>query len=305
MEIRKLEAFCRVVEMKSFTRAAKAMLLSQPTVSEHVRSLETELDQKLVDRLGREVEPTPAGRILYRYAAKLLKTEAEARQAIARYSGTLAGRIDIGCSTIPGTYILPRLIGRFRRSHPSIRLTLRITSSRIIADKVLDGELELGVIGARWNENGLDWSSIFADRLVLAVHPDHPWTRRQTISLAEMSREPFIFREADSGTRKVFAEILERSGLREKDLQEVAEIGSTAAVKEAVKEGIGVSIISQRAVSDDVDCGRLAVVTVEDHALERPFYLIRRKNRELSPVASEFRNYLKTSSIDRKNHPTP
>jgi DNA-binding transcriptional LysR family regulator len=207
------------------------MLLSQPTVSEHIRSLETELEQKLVDRLGKEVEPTPAGRLLYRYASKILKIRSEAIQALASYGGTMTGRITMGCSTIPGTYILPELIGRFRRDHPSIRITLRITSSRIIADKVLAGEHELGVIGARWNEPGLDWHRVFADELVLAVHPDHPWTRQKVVPLAHVSREPFILREADSGTRRVFAGILEQNGLREANLQEVAEIGSTAAVR--------------------------------------------------------------------------
>jgi len=292
MEIRKLDAFCKVVELKSFTRAAEAILLSQPTVSEHIRSLEHELDQKLVDRLGREVEPTPVGRLLYKYARKILKTQSEAVQAIEHYSGKLAGRIKIGCGTIPGTYILPGLIGRFRLTHPSIKATLRITGSRIIAGKVLAGEHELGVVGAKWNENGLTWTEMFSDELTLTVHPDHPWALRKSVSLNDVAGEPFIMREADSGTRKVFAQILEKNGLKEKSLQEVAEIGSTAAVKEAVKEGIGISILSRRAIRDDVDCGRLVAVAVKNHTLKRPFYLIQRKNRELSPVASVFLNYL-------------
>jgi len=297
MEIRKLDAFCKVVELKSFTRAAQAMLLSQPTISEHIRSLENELDQKLVDRLGREVEPTPAGRLLYRYARKILRTQDEAVQAIEQYSGTLVGRIKIGCGTIPGTYILPGLIGRFRLEHPSIKATLRITSSRIIADKVLSDEHELGVIGAKWNESGLSWTAIFSDELILAVPPDHPWALKKTVSLQDVIQEPFIMREADSGTRKVFAQILEKNGLREKNLQEVAEIGSTAAVKEAVKEGMGIAILSRRAIRDDVNCGRLVAVAVENHLLTRPFYLIQRKNRELSPVASVFKNYLRANAV--------
>jgi DNA-binding transcriptional LysR family regulator len=292
MELRKLDAFCKVVELKSFTRAAKAMLLSQPTVSEHIRSLENELDQKLVDRLGRKVEPTPAGRLLYQYADKILKTRAEALQAIARFGGIVTGRIRMGCSTIPGTYILPGLIGRFRDLHPEIKMTLHITSSRIIADKVLAGDIELGIVGAKWNEGGLEWNPMFADELTLAVPPDHAWAREKSIVLEQLGREPFIFRERDSGTRRVFAAILERHGLREKDLQEVAEIGSTAAVKEAVKAGIGVAVVSACAVRDEVACGRLAAVSVRGLELQRPFYLITRKNRALSPVTSVFTAFL-------------
>lgn len=296
MEIRKLDAFCKVVELKSFTRAAEAMLLSQPTVSEHIRSLEQELDQKLLDRLGREVEPTPVGRLLYKYARKILQTQNDAVQAIEQYGGKLIGRLIIGCSTIPGTYILPGLIGRFRLEHPSIKATLRITSSRIIAEKVVAGEYELGVVGVRWNESRLNWTAIFSDELTLTVHPDHSWALRKAILLKDIGKEPFIMREPDSGTRKVFARILEKNGLKESSLQEVAEIGSTAAIKEAVKAGIGISILSRRAVIDDVKCGRLVAVSVIDHKLQRPFYLIQRKNRALSPVASVFLDYLRDNA---------
>jgi DNA-binding transcriptional LysR family regulator len=292
MEIRKLDAFCRVVELKSFTRAGEAMLLSQPTISEHIRSLEEELGQKLVDRLGREVEVTPAGRVLYGYARKIMQTRHEAVQAMEQYSGKLVGRILLGCGTIPGTYILPELIGRFRAQYPSIKATLSISSSRIISRKVLEGELEFGVVGARWNNSGLSWREIFSDELTLAVHPVHPWALKETVSIQDVIHEPFIMREPESGTRKVFSRILEENGLKESSLKEVAEIGSTAAIKEAVKAGIGVSILSRYAVKDDVDCGRLVAVAIDENRMHRPFYLIQRKNRALSPVASVFLEYL-------------
>ena len=292
MEIRKLEVFCKVVELKSFTRAAEAVYLSQPTVSEHIRSLEQELDQKLLDRMGQQVAPTPAGRLLHKYAVKILRIHQEAIQAVEQYGGKLAGRVAVGCGTIPGTYILPGLISTFRRQHPAIKATLNISSSRIIARRVLDGALDLGVVGAKWNEHGLSWTETFSDQLTLVVHPDHPWAAKQSVSLQQLVTQPFIMRESGSGTRKVIAQILGTAGLREADLQEVAEIGSSAAVKEAVKSGIGVSILSRRAVSDDTHCGKLVTIQVKGMQLERPFYLIRRKNRELSPVAAVFYDYL-------------
>ncbi len=297
MEIRKLDAFCKVVDLKSFTRAAEAMLLSQPTISEHIRSLEEELGQKLVDRLSREIEVTPAGLVLYGYARKIMQTQCEAIQAIEQYGGKLTGRILLGCSTIPGTYILPELIGRFRDEYPAIKATLSINSSRIISQKVLEGELEIGVIGAKWNNNGLSWSEIFSDELTLAVHPEHPWALKKSVSLRDVLLEPFVMREQDSGTRKVFSKILEENGLRESGLQEVAEMGSTAAVKEAVKAGIGVSILSRYAMKDEIKCKRLVSVSLYGNILHRPFYLIRRKNRELSPVASVFLEYLTDCEI--------
>lgn len=293
MEIRKLDAFCKVVELKSFTRAAEAMLLSQPTISEHIRSLEEELGQKLVDRLGRDIGVSPAGSILYGYARKILETRREAVQAIEQYSGKLVGRILLGCGTIPGTYILPRLIGDFCNQNPFIKATLTISSSRIVSDKVMAGDIELGVVGAQWNENGLNWTEIFSDELTLVVHPLHPWALKKKVSIEEVLEEPFILREPESGTRKVFSGILKENDLAESSLKEVAEIGSTAAIKEAVKAGMGVSILSRLAVKDEVDCGRLVTVTLSGKSLYRPFYLIQRKNRALSPVASVFLEYLR------------
>ncbi len=302
MEIKKLEAFCKVVELKSFTRAAEAVLLSQPTVSEHIRSLEHELDQKLVDRLGREIEPTPVGRILYGYAIKILQTRQEAVQAVEQYSGKLIGRILIGCGTIPGTYFLPSLIGAFRRQYPDIKATLRINSSKIIAGKVLDGEYELGVVGAKWNETGLNWTKMFSDELTLALHPAHPWVHKESVSLSQVIREPFIMREPESGTRKVFSRILAQNGFKENNLTEVAEIGSTAAVKEAVKAGIGVAILSKSAVTDDVNCKRLVTIAIKGLQMKRPFYLIQRSHRELSPVTTVFANYLHDNSAQQKEY---
>jgi len=292
MEIHKLEVFCRVVELKSFTHAAEAVLLTQPTVSEHIRSLEQELGQKLLDRLGRVVEPTPVGRLFYGYARKILKTRQEAVQAVEQYSGRLVGRIVVGCGTIPGAYILPGLIGRFRLEYPSIKTTLRISSSHIISGKVLEGELDMGVVGAKWSDSGLSWTEMFHDELTLVVHPDHPWAHGEPVSLDAVIREAFILREPESGTRKVFSRILEENGLKESELQEVAEIGSTEAIKEAVKAGIGVSILSRCAIIDDISCGRLVAVAIKGQVLKRPFYLVQRKNRELPPVASVFLEYL-------------
>lgn len=292
MELRKLDAFCKVIELKSFTRAAKAMLLSQPTISEHIRYLESELDQKLLERQGREVEPTPVGAVLYEYARRILQTRREAIQAVEQFSGKISGAIAIGCGTIPGTYVLPELIGAFHKKYPAIKTTLRINSSRLIAEEVLGGNLELGVVGAKWNEPGLHWKKIFSDELVLVIYQDHLWADKETVSLAEIMGEPIIIREIGSGTRKVFSKILMENGFKERDLHEVAEIGSTAAIKEAIKAGLGVAILSKRAVKDEIQCGRLSSVAIKDQKLTRPFYLIRRKNRELSPVASAFQEFI-------------
>ena len=290
MDIKKLDLFCKVVELKSFTKAAQAVQLSQPTVSDHLRTLEEELGQKLVDRLGREVQPTPVGRLLYSYAIKILRLQQEALQAIRQYNGKLSGATFIGASTIPGTYILPKLISTFHHQFPEIKTVVQISGSRAIAQKVLAGEHDLGLVGAIWNEKGLEWTPLFADTLILVAHPD--LALDQPLSAADLLGQPFILREPESGTRRVIAHILEGLGYKESDLQEVAMLGSNEAVKEAVKAGLGISMLSRRAVAEEIDRGTLKEWVLADVSGERSFYLVRHKNRALSPVAAAFARHL-------------
>ena len=304
MDIRKLDVFCKVVELKSFTRAARAVFLSQPTVSDHVRHLEEELGQKLVDRLGREAEPTPAGRLLYDYASRILRLQQETLEALARFGGRLSGETTIGASTIPATYILPALIGTFRAAHPEVTVSVRISGSHEIARKVLAGEYDLGLVGAVWNERGLDWTELFTDTLVLVARPDHPLAGRGPVTLDDLCGQDYVGREQGSGTRKVIGVLLEAAGRRETDLHQVALFGANEAVREAVKAGVGVSMLSRRSVAADLDAGALVEIPLKGVSGERPFYLLRRRNRQLPPSAAALAEDL-VAAAARNKGPAP
>lgn len=288
MDIRKLEAFCKIVELGSFTKAAQAMQLSQPTVSEHIRNLEEGLGQKLVDRLGREVEPTPVGQLLYSYASRMLKLQQETMQAIVQYSGQFAGDLLIGASTIPGTYILPKIIKVFRQQYAEIKTTVQISGSRVVAQKVLDGEYDLGLVGAIWNERGLEYQPLFTDTLVLVTSADGCLHNKTSVPVHDILTEPFVFREQGSGTRKSIAQILESKGHKESDLNKVAQFGSNEAVKEAIKAGVGISMLSQRSITEEIERGALVALHLDEITGERPFYLVTRRNKALPPIASAF-----------------
>ena len=291
MDIHRLEVFCKVVELKSFTRAAEASFLSQPTVSEHIRSLEEILGERLVDRLGREALPTQAGQILYKYAKKIIRLRQETMQAMASYRGEMAGHLALGASTIPGAYVLPQRIGGFKKLHPAIQITLAIGNSRTVADGVLAGDTEFGVVGARWSDPALEWVEILDDELVLAVYPSHPFAKEKAVEPAQLLNEPMIIRERDSGTRRVVTQLLEKH-LDLARLQIVAEMGSTEAVRQGVKSEVGIAILSRRAVAEDIERGSLVAVPLADIRLSRPFYLITRKNRQPSPICSTFLVFL-------------
>ena len=295
MDIHRLEVFCKVVELKSFTKAGEAIFLSQPTVSDHIRSLEEMVGERLVDRLGREVLPTQAGELLYKYARKIIRLRQEAMQAMAGYRGALTGPLCLGASTIPGAYILPQRIGGFKRLHPAIQITLSIGNSRTVADGVLAGDTEFGVVGARWSDPALNWLEILDDELVLAVYPAHPFAGKKEVVPAQLLNEPMIIRERDSGTRRVVTQLLERH-LDLSRLQIVAEMGSTEAVRQSIKAEVGIAILSRRAVAEDIERGSLVAVPLSNIHLSRPFYLITRKNRHPSPICSTFLAFLQQPS---------
>jgi DNA-binding transcriptional LysR family regulator len=292
MDLHRLEVFCKVYETKSFSRGGKACLLSQPTVSEHIRYLEAFLDVQLFDRLGRQVVPTRAGDILYDYARRILNLRREAIRTLELYRGKMSGDLELGGSTIPGQYILPSLIGKFKQTFTDIRIKLVIADTMNITNMVLEGSLELGVVGARIKNSKLEFDRLFDDELVLAISPNHQWAARSSISLDELASAPFIMREQGSGTRMMMLQILEQADFDPQRLNVVAEMGSTDAIRQAVKAEVGVSIRSRRAVADDLDFRILRQIPIKDISFTRHFYLVTHKRRSRSPLGEAFVDFL-------------
>jgi DNA-binding transcriptional LysR family regulator len=293
VDLRQLEVFAGVYELRSFSRAASALRLTQSTVSEHVRLLEEELGTRVFDRLSRETVPTRAGELLYGYARQMLLLRTEARQALDQFLGQVTGTLLVGASTIPGEYVLPAVIGRFRGHHPRVAITLQISDSRGIAQAVLDGQVDMGVVGADPGNRVLETRTLMPDELVLVIPPSHAWAGRDEATLAEVRTEPLIVREPGSGSRQALERALESSGGGLEDMQVVAEMGSTSAIKQAVKAGVGVSIVSRRAVEDECRHGLLGCVKLKDLAVTRQFYVVVHAGRSRSPLCQAFLEFLK------------
>ena len=292
MDLHRLEGFCKVYEMKSFSRGGRACLLSQPTVSEHIRYLETFLDVQLFDRLGRQVVPTRAGEILYGYARRMLNLRQEATRTLELYRGKMSGDLELGGSTIPGQYILPSLVGKFKQSFADIKIKLVIADTMRITNMVLEGSLELGVVGARIKNSKLEYHRLFDDELVLAISASHRWAKRMSINLDELVDAPFIMREQGSGTRMMMLRILEKAGFDPQRLNVVAEMGSTDAIRQAIKAEVGVSILSRRAIADDLNLQQLLKIPIGDFHFTRHFYLVTNKKRSRSPLGQAFVDFL-------------
>ena len=290
-----LETFCKVAETGSFSRAGEAIYLTQPTVSGHIASLEQEVGLRLFDRLGRRVALTNGGQIFYRYAKEILRLRAEALNAIYEFSHLLKGRITIGGSTIPGEYFLPKVMGRFQTEAPGISISLVIADSQQIIDMLRAGEIEVGAVGMRFEGEGVDAYPLFRDRVIIAASAQHPLAVKREISWEELRAAPLLIRERGSGTRKAFEQHVAAAGLRMDDFRIVGEMGSSTAVKEGVKAGIGLGIISDLAVREDIEGGGIKEVRVQGQgAIERAFFAVVPAGRDLSPPARRFLEFLQT-----------
>ena len=294
MDLRRLEIFVKVAELGSFSRAAQALSLTQPTVSEHVRALEDELGVQLLDRLGRGAATTRAGHLLLGYAQRLLTLSREARQAIDQFQGRLSGELIIGGSTIPGEYVLPALIGQFKAKQAEISIVLLIGDSRQVTEWVEDGRVELGMVGARPGQRILEARELMADELVVVVPAEHAWARRQTVTLAEVQAEPMVVRERGSGSRQALEQALGDAGTSLAAFKIVGEMGSTQAIKQAVRAGVGASLISRRAVLDECRAGIVSCLTIERLDVQRAFYLVTHRDRTRSPLGLAFLAFLES-----------
>lgn len=293
MELRQLEIFCTVAEKRGFSLAAEALGLTQPTVSFQIAALEEELGTRLFERGGRTTSLTRSGEVLYRYAREILALSGEAAQAIHSLKGLLWGEVTIGASTIPGEYILPTVLQTFREAHPGIALSVEIGDTAGILRRVLNNEVDLGVVGAGEKNEKLVFTRFVRDRLVV-IAPSRGWFDGEKLSPEEFRKMPFVMRESGSGTRTVMERKLREKGIE--DLNVVMILGSTEAVKRAVESGAGISIVSERAVRNEVQLGFLRAVEIEGIELQRDFFIVHRKQKVLSPAAGALLEFLKSTS---------
>lgn len=296
MDLRRLEIFAKVAELRSFSRAAEALALTQPTVSEHVRALEDQLGVQLLDRFGRGATPTRAGVLLLGYASRIVSLAREAQQALDQFQGRMTGELVVGGSTIPGEYVLPALIGQFKGKYPEISISLLIGDSRQVGEWVEEGRVEVALVGARPALRTLEARELMADDLVVVVPAGHPWVGRSSVTLEDLRGEPLIVRERGSGSREAMERALAAERVDLAAFRIVGEMGSTQAIKQAVRAGVGVSLISRRAVLDECRAGLLHCLTVDGVAFTRAFCLVTHRLRSRSPIAQAFLDFVESQS---------
>jgi DNA-binding transcriptional LysR family regulator len=294
LDLHKLEIFYWVAELKSFSQAAELLSLRQPTVSAHVQELESALGGKLLYRIRGRVSLTPLGQLLLDRAKTLLAFKRETVAAIEQFHGTLSGELWIGGSNVPGEYLLPQRLGAFTRKYPAIRPILRISDSAGIIDDLLDGKVELGIVGFKTDDARLAFEKVWDDEMILAVPRDHPWSGRKAVQLADLRTEKFISRERGSGTLDSLRQLLTKSRQSADELLSISmELGSTEAIKSALLAGFGISILSRISLSHELAEGSLVEVPIRGVTMRRDFYQVYHSRRPLHPIAQAFSAFLK------------
>ena len=289
----RLVVFRAVAEHLSFRKAAEELYLTQPAVSLQIKALEEDLGVQLFDRAGAHIALTGAGIILLGYCEKVSKLLLNAEHEIAALSGEHAGQLALGASTTIAQYVLPRLLGEFRREHPRVQTTLMSGNTEHIVEALEKQKIALGFIEGPARSREVKAVPFLEDELVLIASTAHEWAERPSVSCSEIASIPLLMRERGSGTRHVIELALQRQGIKRKSLQIEMELDSTEAIKSAVDAGLGVGFVSRWAIAKDLRLdSSFEIVNVEGLTIKRQFLVAYASGPEPQGLALEFRRFL-------------
>ena len=295
MDIRKLEAFCKVFELQSFSKAGEAMFLSQPTISSHVANLEEELEVRLFDRLGRKVMPTQAGEVLYRSMVSVFRSLDQAKASIEVLRDRVVGELQIGCSTIPSHAIIPGLLSAFSAVYPEVSFTVHTADSSEVIKRVVAGDWPVGIVGKKPMEDELVAKLLAEDETIVAASPKAPWLPETDgpISMDQLVGMPWIIRVKGSATRLVLERELALSGRSLNDLNVRVQVEGTCESLVHAASGVGICFTSQLAAKPLLESGELVRLNVPSLEGKRQFYLIHHSGRYMFPALKAFVDFHK------------
>ncbi len=296
-ELPHLATFAAVAERGGFTAAATGLGITQAAVSQRIAVLESELHVSLFNRRAGRISLTDAGQRFYRYARQILDLHGQARTEIGGFRPAIAGDLLLAASSVPGECFLPGLLAAFQQKYPGVHVQATVSDSEAVLREVAKGRATIGLVGQEADKPSLEFRPIGSDSLVLVVSLGHRFAPRKLVPLRALTRESLIIREQGSGSRCTLEKSLKRSGTSLACLNVALELGSNAAIKDAVKRGMGMAFLSRLAVQRELDAGELRSVAVRGLSLDRDFYSVHHRRRPLSPAASAFLHFLASHPI--------
>jgi DNA-binding transcriptional LysR family regulator len=299
MDDHKLRVFCTVAETKSFSKASEIIRLTQPAVSLQIQALEEIYGTKLFNRSGCIITLTKAGELLYKYSKEISALYMAAEKEIGAFTGLVKGIITVGASSTIGNYVLPAVISEFRKKYSNVKIQLLIGNTKNVVDFLNAGSIDIALVEGEVNKQKLVVEKLIPDEMVIIMSPLHQWAKKSSISILEISKEPFILREEGSGTRQVIEKYLIKHGISLQNIKIAFVMGSTESIKGAVEEGLGVSIISRWAVKKESRYGTLKTATFKEEKFVRDFSLLYRKSKDSSHTLEKFLGFLKKYPFDK------
>ena len=295
-----MRVFITVADKKNFSKAAKALSLTQPAVSFQIQTLEQYYQTMLFDRVNRHVKLTAAGELLLDYAVHMNNLQAELERNMQQLTGHVKGELLVGASTTIGEYILPYVVGAFKQEYPDVNATIQIMNTNDIAENVNNKSFDLGIIeGPVELTENMEAIAFLEDELVLAIPSDHPFAAKESITLEELKTLPYITREPGSGSRLIFEQALIDADFDIEELHMVMELGSTTSIKSAIMGGLGISTISKWAIQDLVKTGKVAALTIEGLTLKRTFNIILNNEKFHSEATGKFLDFLDMENVNQ------
>lgn len=297
MNLQNLRVFLKVAELEHITRASEELSLSQPAVTKTIQSLEHEAHIALVERQGRRIVLTHAGRVLQGYARKIFALEREMEEALTVLREGEVGEVTLAANTTTGVYLLPPIVARFQERFPRVKLNIAILNSHEIIEGTLDWSLDFGLVegDVAMLPPGLKVKPFAHDELILVVAPDHPWSRVALLDPAALAEETLLLREQGSGIREVIEHRLQHQGVYVRPLLTLTD---NEAIKQMVMNGVGSAIVSSFTVQRELTSRTLVRVPLAELVMHPQLSLIMREDKQLSRAAQEFCASLFPASAD-------
>ncbi|MED1469943.1 selenium metabolism-associated LysR family transcriptional regulator [Bacillus salipaludis] len=291
MDLHQLFVFTKVVEHKSFSKAAEDIFLSQSTVSSHIKALERTLNMRLFDRVGREIILTPYGSRLYQWALKLLLLKDEAMLDLKEGMNELKGMIRVAASSVPGQFILPKMIKHFRDQYANVVFQIEQSSSKVVIDKVLNGTVDVGLLGGKFENEKLCYFRLFKEKLVLIT--SNQSKIKGPVTIQELVKYPFIMRNSGSGTHAMVEKLLKKNKISKEQMNIIAYTESGQTLIQFVMADIGIAIISEIAAKEYAKKQLLKMHEIDGFDDERYFYIVYNKYKTLSLLSRLFIEHVK------------
>lgn len=290
MNFKELKSFVAISKYKNFSKAAEALYLTQPTISNHIQTIEDELQTTVLVRNSKHVTLTKSGQMLLIHAQKILNEKAQIHYLFDQYNGDIAGELEIATSTMPSQYYLPKILKGFSSLHTEMKYKVQKLDSAGVHKKLASSEIDFGIVGTRVNEEFFDYEKILSDTIVLCCDKNLDTPAKVTIE--DLKSLPLIIREEGSGTRKQLFQALKPYQITPHTLKIVGIIDDINTIKACVMGSDKFTFTSKIAIEDNLQSNTLKIIDVEGLNIKRDFYFVSNNKHTLTPISKAFKSYI-------------